>query len=229
MKWAMILVLAFFNVMAAISCSAPSNPPPASQAPATQIAKSPTAGTSDKEIASPSSVGASQAVSRSESKTSATPGAAAAEASIDPCTLLTVAEVEGVIGKLGQEPSKRDQPMGKVAMLRQCQYFGEGEKPEYLTLQAIQRHPEDKGSYSQDNMFKSQKLGYEEVESKTQDVSGLGEDAFWVDSKEIGEDLSHSVLIWRAKEVVLVMFIPGNGQETLEKAKKLAISVVGRL
>jgi hypothetical protein len=137
----------------------------------------------------------------------ASPASSNQLAPVDPCMLLTAAEVEAMVGELAAEPRSLEGPGG---MFHQCSYRTASGPKLLLTVMS-------------DEYWEGQK-GIAEFKKGTEQVTGLGEEAFFMPDKDQGYTLR--VL---NRPAVLQINVTGGHDQALDLSKAVAAKVMLRL
>ncbi len=152
---------------------------------------------------------------------------AAAKPLPDPCTLLTVSDVEQAQGNVYLQATKSVKTSGGVTVA-QC-YFRLAEESRSVTLELTRAGSPHATHELWEKQFESKEKKKEEEEGETEthgvDVKGLGEDAIWTGNRVSG------ALYVLTKDTILRISLGGIGTQELkvERAKMLARRVLPKL
>jgi hypothetical protein len=144
-------------------------------------------------------------------QSAAKPAAAAANTTpykpVDACTLVTVAEIEAVVGKLSGEPFALAGPEG---LFRMCSFHTESSKPVLVTVARAETWAGRKGAAR--------------ANKDTEQVSGVGDEAFLTSDLEGGYNLQV-----RKGPAVLQINVPLGHDQALDATKTIAAKALPRL
>ena len=151
---------------------------------------------------------------------------------IDPCALVTKADVQPVLGEPAGDPQTTDQVVGsgdRSLLMVQCYYPVAAQTSvqaalKNVSIQVVQKDPAKATRAEPKQFWETARSGASQSGQRVDDVSGLGDGAYWVTGAG-----SRQGVLWVVKnDVVIVIYVQGD-PPSLDAARGLTQKALSRV